>query len=480
MSKSRPKILIVEDQEDMREVLRMVIERAGMQTLEAEDGRIALESIRCEAPDMVLLDIRMPGMDGREVLRRLKEWDRRVPVIMMTAFGCIQDAVGMVKAGAFDYLAKPFDHKDLLQIIRRGLKERPLAWISEVSGHRPEGRRPLPERMGHSSRIQALCDEVANVAPTDFSILITGETGAGKEAVAQAVHAQSSRSLSPFVAVDCGAIPDTLIESALFGYEKGAFTGAERAKEGLFQEASGGTLFLDEVSNLPLPMQTKLLRVLQERCFYRVGGNRAIKADARIVAAANLDLVSEAGRAVFRTDLYYRLSEYVLHVPPLRERKEDIPFLVNRFLDATNRLLEKQVKGFSDSALDLLMAYDWPGNVRELHNVVRKAVLSATEIVEPIHLRSLRPSKTAVPAPSVDGSGIRGEPLGPGRYSLKEIVHRNTMTLERTLLCEVLNYTGGNKAETARILQVDYKTIHTKIKQYGIAIPGGDHDKKES
>ena len=460
-----PSVLVVDDVEDMRFVLRKVIERAGMQPVEAEDGRSALNVIRRQHPDIVVLDIRMPDMDGYEVFRRAKELDNELPIIMITAFAGVDDAVRMVKAGAYDYLPKPFSNEALLLTIHRALDERRDRPKPKDGAARSNTDLPLEERMGHSRRIQTLASEVARVAPTNFSVLIIGETGVGKEVVAQAIHAQSNRSGRAFTAVDCGAIPETLMESEFFGYEKGAFTGADRTTPGKFEAASGGTLFLDEISNLPLPMQSKLLRVLQEKRFYRVGGRAAIKAEARIVAATNKDL-SNASLGLFRRDLYHRLSEYVIHVPPLRERKEDIMFLARRFLERTNEELGKNVKGFSEQVLDLLLSYDWPGNVRELRNITRRGALLAEEVIRLEHLEPLKAAGGAAPA----------APEGlPPNSSLKEISRCSAIASERAALSEVLEHTGGNKAQAARLLRIDYKTIHTKIKKYGITVKGNSN-----
>jgi len=319
-----------------------------------------------------LLDIRMPGMNGFEVLTEAKKLDHDLPIIMVTAFGDVQEAVKMLKAGAHDYLSKPFCAAEVLRSVHDALSGKPPARKPTRLDRGFQPPLSLLERMGSSAAIQSLATEVARVAPTDFSVLIIGETGVGKEVVAQAIHAQSPRSLHGFVAVDCGAVPETLIESEFFGHEKGAFTGADRTKAGKFETAAGGTLFLDEISNLPLAMQSTLLRVLQEKRFCRVGGSTAMKADVRIVAATNQDL-SSVGPHVFRCDLYHRLSEYTIHIPPLRERTEDMPFLIRLFVHETNMELGKNVKGVCEEALRRLLDYGWPGNVRELRNIMRRA-----------------------------------------------------------------------------------------------------------
>ncbi|MBM3333905.1 sigma-54-dependent Fis family transcriptional regulator, partial [Candidatus Sumerlaeota bacterium] len=369
-----PKVLIVEGDEELRSIMRTVIEKAGMESVEASEGLSAVNIAASHSPDVMFLGCHLPDMTASEVFSRARELNTSLPVIVIAGCG-EESAMGMLEAGACDCLLKPFTTDQLLQSIQQALSDnrherpKPRAIHGAKKHHLP-----LEEQMGHSAKIKALAGEVGRVAPTDFSVLISGETGSGKEIVAQAIYAQSNRRARPFIAIDCGAIAETLIESELFGHEKGAFTGADRTKPGKFEIAAGGTVFLDEISSLPLSLQAKLLRFLQERHFYRVGGTSSIKADARILAATNHDLAN-APATVFRRDLYHRLGEYTICVTPLRDRKEDIIHLARRFLKQTNAELGKKVCDFSQEALDLLLAYNWPGNVRELRNVVRRGVL---------------------------------------------------------------------------------------------------------
>jgi two-component system nitrogen regulation response regulator GlnG len=309
-----------------------------------------------------------------------------------------------------------------------------------------------------------LVSEVNRVAESDFTVIIIGETGSGKEVVARAIHEASSRSKEPFIPVDCGAIPETLLESELFGHERGAFTGAEVQKAGKFEVAQGGTLFLDEISNMPLGSQAKLLRVLQEKKVYRVGGTKAIQVNVRLLVASNQDLHELALSSSFRRDLFYRLNEFTINIPPLRERKDDIPYLAKRFLDNANLELNKQVKGFSETALNTLFAYNWPGNVRELRSIIRRAALLADDLITEKHLELKR----------VDVPGMAFTPKVQGapwkNLSLKEILQQSITAVEREVFTQVLKQTGGNKAKAARLLQVDYKTIHEKVKKLGILI----------
>jgi two-component system nitrogen regulation response regulator GlnG len=370
--------------------------------------------------------------------------------------------VAAVKAGAFDYLAKPFEHREVLRLVRRALAERERQRrLCLPLGETPQDAR-LREIMGPSSAVSRIICELNLVAGSEFNVVVQGETGAGKELVARAIHQRSRRAKGPFVPVDCGAIPETLIESELFGYQKGAFTGADRPKPGKFEASQGGTLFLDEIANLPLAAQAKLLRVLQDKACCRLGATRPVPIDTRLVAAANKNLHELATAGLLREDLYFRLNEFSITVPPLRERKDDIPYLAKRFLDITNRELGKAVKGFSESCLEALFAYNWPGNVRQLRSVIRRAVLVADDLVTERHLDIKR---TPVPGLAFTPK-VQGEPWL--ELPLKEIVRRSVFSVEKEVLTEALKYTSGNKSKAARLLHIDYKTIHTKIKQFGI------------
>jgi len=321
------------------------------------------------------------------------------------------------------------------------------------------------DSIGSSEQMKRVFAEMRRVAPTDFTVLITGETGSGKEVVARAVHRMSPRASGPFVPVDCGSIPQSLVEGELFGHEKGSFTGADRCRPGKFEVASGGTLFLDEISNLPLDVQPNLLRALQDKQIWRIGGTRPLAADIRIITATNQNLAVLVRAGTFRRDLYHRLNEFGIVVPPLRERGGDIVPLATRFLELTNRELKKNVLGFSEAATQMLMSHRWPGNVRELRNVVRRAVLLADSRVEPLHLALLD-------SPS-DGGGLRLSELVErfdGSVPFKEMVRRAVVGVERQILVQVLTQTGGNKAEAARLLRIDYKTIHKKVRDYGLCI----------
>jgi DNA-binding NtrC family response regulator len=461
------RVLIVDDEEGIRDILSRLVAKEGYQPVLAEDGEQALELVRRDAPDALLVDIKMPGVDGMEVLRQAKQFDRDLPVVVITSCDLVKDAVAALHAGAHDYIVKPFDHADVVRSVHSAITDRRIRrTIARLS----EGGSRLPELMGPSVAIERISNYVRRVACSDFTVLILGETGTGKELIARAIHEQSARTAGPFIPVDCGAIPDTLFESELFGHEKGAFTGAERSKPGRFELAMGGTLFLDEIHNMPPSSQAKLLRALQERTVTRVGGSKPVKVDVRLLAAANEDLETAVAKGAFRQDLFFRLNEFVIGIPPLRERKEDIPFLVHRFLNLTNRELHKNVSGLTESAMQRMNTYEWPGNVRQLRSVVRRAVLLADSVVSDEHLAlpRVRASESAVtPAETVLEDDL----------SLKERVRRATADVEREALATALRKTGGNKAKAARLLNIDYKTILNKLKEYGIST-GGDADEE--
>ena len=481
------KVLIVDDLEDARWVLSNLIQQAGLAPVAAASGEEALAHIRQEAPDVVLLDVCLPDMDGFEILTWAKARHKAMPVIMVTAFGKTHDAVRAIRAGAYDYVAKPFSNEDIVLTVRRALEEKVLKGqvrLNDASGHAGS----LLDLMGRSAAIQRILREVGQVAATKFSVLVTGETGAGKELVARAIHAGSSRDAKPFVAVDCGAIPESLIESELFGHEKGAFTGAHHAKAGAFELAGDGTIFLDEIGNLPLAMQGKLLRVLEERKIHRIGSTDERDVDFRVVAATNLDLRAMMDQQAFRRDLYHRLAEFTILLPPLRERKEDLPFLVNRFIAEANGELSKQVGGLSSSAWGLIQRYDWPGNARELRNQLRRAVLLCNDLEEMIAPELLgmldgrrSPSQCLEPDQAERRCPLNGGPpacplLTPvallaagGSLPLKELVGPMTAQVECAILLQALELTKGNKAHAARLLRIDYKTIHSKLKAYEIS-----------
>lgn len=460
MNANGARVLIVDDDRDISLMLSALMKREGLTSMVAHDGETALEMIHFSKPGMLLVDVKMPGIDGMEVLKRIKETDPELPVVLITAYAEIPASVAAMRAGAFDYLAKPFDHSEVIRVVRAALAERERRRRSQAETISADNC--LRVMMGPSDAVTRIIREVNRVAPSDFSVIIQGETGSGKELVARAIYQLSLRAGAPFIPLDCGAIPDTLIESELFGYQKGAFTGAVGPKAGKFEAAQGGTLFLDEIANLPLSSQARLLRVLQEKAVLRLGANKPIKIDVRLLTASNQPLQGLVESGQLRKDLYFRLNEFAITIPPLRERKDDIPYLAKRFLDITNKELQKKVQGFSDYSLEALLSYNWPGNVRQLRSVIRRAVLLADDLITEKHLDIKR-----APVPGLAFTPkIQGTPWK--ELSLREIVHHSVVTVEREVLIQALKHTRGNKAKAARLLHIDYKTIHNKLKQLGI------------
>ena len=463
MTEGSAKILIVDESVALCTQISGFLQNEGILSVVAHSGAAALEKIRAETPDVLIFDLKLPDMVGNQLMVAAKAMDGDLPAILLSGRPTIREAVAAIRDGAQGYLGKPLKQYEVLRVVFRALNERKL---KRRVRHR-EDAASLRELMGPSSGVTRLISEVRQVAMTDFTVLILGETGAGKDLVARAIHEMSPRSKGPLVAVDCGAIPETLIEGELFGHEKGSFTGADRQKIGKFEMAQGGTFFLDEVSNMPLGSQAKLLRVLQDKVIHRIGSTQPIAVDVRVLAASNRDLerLAEGDVGTLRRDVYFRLNEFAIQVPPLRERREDILYLAKRFLDLTNLELKKQVKDFTQPAVDLLMAYHWPGNVRQLRSTIRRAVLLADDTVTEQHLTI----EGGGPCRKADVDDGRAAPmLSQRNCSLRESVQNSTAAVERGILVRVLRQTGGNKAEAARLLHIDYKTIQLKIKVYGL------------
>jgi DNA-binding NtrC family response regulator len=471
MSTGHGKILIADDDQELAQLLEHLVRREGLTPLLAKNGIEALELVRARSPDVLLADLKMPGMDGMELMRKAKGVDPDLPVILITGFAEVQGAVEALRTGAHDYLAKPFEHEQVIRVVLRALNERCLKLkLKYLADHMHHVLSPR-ETFGPSGSISKVLEAIERVAKSNFSVLIIGETGSGKEMVANAIHHASDRARQPFIPVDCGAIPEALFESELFGYERGAFTGAGQTTVGKIEATNEGTLFLDEISNMPLASQAKLLRVLQEKTLYRLGSAKPIHVDTRMLAASGTDLESLCQRGLFRSDLYFRLNEFTISIPPLRERREDIPYLAKRFMDIANLELSKSIQEFSPSAIEAMLRYHWPGNVRQLRSVVRRAVLMAEDVITVEHLGL---------GPGADRQMVEDEPAESlstpcqevSDLSLREIVRNNTVHVERTAIVHALQRTCGNKAKAARLLQVDYKTLYTKVKEYGIQIEG--------
>ncbi len=457
------KILIVDDEKDMRWLLSKMLKENGYIVDEAEDGGDALDHLKNNSmPDLILLDIKMPGeMDGIDLLKEIKTTRPESQVIILTGHGDIGSAVEAIKLGAYDYLTKPFDNERLRLTIKRALESRKLS--QEVLQLKNELMKEfdLKSIMGTSPEIKKIFERVNKVAGTHFTVLIEGESGTGKEIVANAIHRASLRGNGSFVAVDCGAIPDTLIESELFGYEKGAFTGADREKKGQFELADHGTILLDEIGNLPYLVQNKLLRMIQERKIQKLGGKRAFPIDVRIIVASNIPLLKLVEERKFRSDLYYRLNEFKIELPPLMKRKEDIPFLTKQFIEEGNLELKKNVSGLHKDSLTILINYSWPGNVRELKNVIKRAVLLTEDLIEPSHLIF----DNGVPTPlSVLAEGKIMEDV-----PLKQVAKKAVCLAEKNAIVQTLARCTGNKSKVSKMLQIDYKTLLSKIKEYHIS-----------
>jgi two-component system nitrogen regulation response regulator GlnG len=469
MSTVRGRILIADDDHEMAQLLGHLVHRQGLTPLLAKDGTEALQLVRAGDPDVLLADLRMPGMDGMELMRKAKDLDPELPVVLITAFAEVRGAVDAIHAGAHDFLAKPFENHEVLRVVLRALNERRLRLeLKHLADHVHHVLSPR-ETFGPSEAAGIVIAAIERVTKSNFSVVIVGETGSGKEVVARAIHQASKRARLPFIPVDCGAVPETLIESELFGHERGAFTGADQQTVGKIEGAHMGTLFLDEISNMPMASQAKLLRVLQEKTLFRLGGAKPIHVDVRMLTASGRDLEGLCQSGLFRPDLYFRLNEFTISIPPLCERKEDIPFLAKRFLDIANIELSKSIKGFSPSVIEAMLAYRWPGNVRQLRSAVRRAVLMAEDVITEAHLGlNQKPSEL----PAEDQLATRSSTLGWDDLPLREILRRNTVHLERQVITHALRKTDGNKAKAARLLQVDYKTIHSKVKEYGIQIEG--------
>ena len=453
--KNTKSVLIVDDDLTHRTMLRTLLGGWGYAIHEADDGSTAIAKVHDRAFDLILMDIRMIKVSGLEAMTRIKAYNPAIPVVIMTAYASVETALEALKSGAYDYLTKPLDFDELRLTMERAMDHTRLReenrQLRETLGERFDRRNII----GRSPAMVKLLETVAQVAPSEATVLITGESGTGKEMIAGAVHFNSPRQGGPFVKINCAAIAETLLESELFGHEKGAFTGAYRRKEGRFVQAQGGTLFLDEISEMNPAMQVKLLRVLQEREITRVGGEEVIEVDVRIVAATNKDLLQLVGQGRFREDLYYRLNVVALALPPLRERLEDIPLLAQHFLQTFSERNNKTVRGFTPQAMDALLRHHWPGNVRELMNAVERAVvLSRSEYL-------LAEDLPLVPPQAKDPERVT--PPGPVRESvpLEEV--------EKAAIMQAIETSNGNKSEAARRLGITRKTLLKKLRAYGAA-----------
>ncbi|MCP4106411.1 MAG: sigma-54-dependent Fis family transcriptional regulator [Desulfobacteraceae bacterium] len=443
---SRTKILIVDDELIVRESLGGWLERDGHYIEKVASGEEALETLKDSRFDILLVDIKMEGMSGLDVLKRVKENDPDIAVVMITAYGSIPTSIDAMKHGASDYLLKPFDPNELGVLIEKILESQAQAKENLYLREQHKERSRFESMIGQSKPMQEIFDLIQDVAPMDSTILITGETGTGKGLAAKAIHTNSPRREGPFVAVNCGAMPEHLMESELFGYQKGAFTDAKDNKKGRLELAHSGTLFLDEIGEITMRMQIDLLRVLEDKIFYRVGGTQPIEADFRVIAATNRDLSEAIRQGIFREDLYYRLNVISFKMPSLRERKEDIPLLAEHFLNRFSQETNKHVEKISRDALDEMMLYEWPGNIRELENAVERAVVVGKSVkIMPEDLPIFSPEHTEAPK----------------NNSLKEI--------EKAHITHILKENDWNIAKSAKILDIDRTTLYNKIRRYEIS-----------
>ncbi|WNC15730.1 sigma-54 dependent transcriptional regulator [Brevibacillus brevis] len=458
------KILLVDDEANVRKALSTSLQKAGYDTKEAASGAEALERLDEYQPEVMLLDLRMPKLDGMETLRRLKQRRGHMPnVVMMTAYGSANDVMEAMRLGAFDYVQKPFDLAQVKQVVAKALKQPEAEDDAGSMRPSPEERADVPGLLiGLSPAMQEVYKLVGKVSMSRATVLIQGESGTGKELIAKAIHANSPRADKPLISVNCGAIPEKLLESELFGYERGAFTGAVGRKQGLFEVADGGTLFLDEVGELTLPLQVKLLRVLQERTLVRLGGVESIPVDVRIIAATNRDLRERMQKELFREDLYYRLNVVPIKMPPLRERKEDIPLLIRHFLAKFSRETGKEGCYLSPAAVELLHAYDWPGNVRQLENTIERAVVLASgPAILPEHVQvHMEESSQTIESPS-EKQGIRYDDR-----PMKDIIQE----VEKEAITRALHREKGNRLRTAKRLGISRSALLYKMEMYGIDV----------
>ncbi|SFM44839.1 sigma-54-dependent transcriptional regulator [Thermodesulforhabdus norvegica] len=445
------RILVVDDDNSHRLMLSTVLDEWGYEVVEADSGDKAVALVRSEPVDLVIMDIRMPGIDGIEATKLIRQFNPALPVIILTAYGSIPSAVDAVKSGAFDYLTKPVDLDALNAVINKALEHERLKAENEILREQL-ARFQIADIVGRSPAMERVLELISLIAPTDATVLITGESGTGKSLVARAIHAHSPRKHKPLIEVNCAAIPENLVESELFGHEKGAFTGAEKARAGKFMQANGGTIFLDEIGELNLSVQSKLLHVLQDKKIQRVGSDVAIPIDVRIIAATNRNVEEMLSNGSFRMDLYYRLNVTRIEVPPLRKRPEDIPILAEHFLKRFSEKYEKDVKGFTPEAMHFLMTHSWPGNVRELENAIERAVILSRNPY--IDVKELNILGAGLPEPG----DVTRSSFEQGNLTLEDV--------ERITILKTLEETGGNKSEAARRLGITRRTLKLKLKKY--------------
>jgi DNA-binding NtrC family response regulator len=451
------RILIVEDREGMRNMLITTFENEGYEVVSARDGREGIQILQRESFHAVITDLKLPFKDGIEVLKVAREVDSQMVVIIMTAYGTVEKAVQAVKEGAHDFITKPFDSDHLITILKRGIQSNRILSENILLHEMLSDRIGAPTIIGKSKKLQEISAAIRKVSASDATVLLMGESGTGKELFARAIHHLSGRNRLPFVAINCAAIPHNLLENELFGHDKGAFTGAGERKQGKFELADGGTVFLDEIGDLSPLLQAKLLRVLQEKEFERVGGSKTIRVDIRLVAATNKDLQLAIKNREFREDLYFRLMVVPITIPPLREHKEDIPLIADHFIQKFSRDLKVKPKKLTAQAMEFLINYSWPGNVRELENCIERAlILAESEEITPRNLNLDFASKT---------DAVISEIL-PLEGKLSEVTQRAVSAIEKSMINDAMRLSNNNKSRAAEFLGISYKSLLNKLKDY--------------
>ncbi len=465
---TKANILIIDDEVDLCQSLLELLEEEKYKVFIAHSGKEGLIKVKENLPDLVLLDIKMSGIDGIETLEKIRAINKDISVIMLTAYQTVETAVKAMKLGAYDYISKPFNFEELMIIIRRALQIRDLSKEVISLRHQIREKYSFNNIIGKSDKVKEVLYKIEKVAPTNATVLIRGESGSGKELIAKTIHQYSARRDRPFIAVDCASMPETLIESELFGHTKGAFTGAVAKRVGKFELAQSGTFFLDEIGNLSVNIQAKLLRALQEGEINRIGEKYPIKIDVRVIIASNTNLEEEIKRGTFREDLYYRINVFSIFLPTLRERKEDMPLLALHFLNQFNSIFGKKIRNISEESMKLLINYSWPGNVRELQNVIQQAIIMAEDIILPEHLPFYIKENKVEAGPILTLLSEKDKNNFPNDFSLKKRVNQLSRDTERRIILEALKRTNWNKAEAARLLKINYKTLYLKVREYDL------------
>lgn len=469
------RLLVIDDEQNVLYSLEKGLQSDTMQVLTARTARQGLEMIASHQPDTVILDVRLPDLSGLEAFDRIRQLDARLPVIVITAYSTTETAIEAMKRGAFEYLLKPVDFYQLREIVGRALELRRLSHVPATYEQADYADQAVDHIVGRSAVMQEIYKDIGRVAPQDVNVLICGESGTGKELVARAVLHHSSRSQAPFLAINCAAIPEALLESELFGHERGAFTGADRRRIGKFEQATGGTILLDEIGDMSYPTQTKVLRLLQDQCFERVGGNERIQTDVRVIAVTNQNLEEMVAANRFRKDLFYRLKVFTIHLPPLRQRMDDVPLLVEHFIHRYNREMARQVRVVAPETMLRLLAHHWPGNVRELQSEIKSALLHASGEILTLDCLSEslrhadagpRPESLSA-APSFDLNRLIRELLATGEA---DVYRKICLAVDRIVLDEVLIHSKGNQVQASEILGISRTTLRGKLRALGLAI----------